>query len=1234
MLLGVLVADGPKCARAAGWASAWLLALALLWALAGGAQAATYTSSSTTYAFIDSSTHTKVGYNTAPYKFNAASGCGTAPPVLDDVLSDAIPIGFTFAYGSGSFTTVYVMSNGRLQFGNVTCGAGTSSLGPPQTYPYGYPDASMNNTMKVFGVDLDPTNLVDKSNYPSASNRTPCTSSSNCYVSVATLGSAPARQFVVTWKNVPEWVSTSNTSGSFDLQVILNEDGTFVFQYGTINHGGTGSAQIGWQLSSTDYQVLTFGASTEPPPQTAIKFFVPLPLARYAFDEAAWAGGLAGQVLDSAAGARPGTALGAAQTSSTGKVCRAASIPLNTSAATVDAVQTGVNLSNAALNLLGTGTIAFWYRSNVAWSGSGAVSAQLLDATAVNGQWFYLSKTAAGTLVFKVQDSTGTLRSVTTAVQSIAADTWVHIAVSWDFNGNSGSNRDSLQVFVNAGAPASSTFTSSGTVTPQVGTLIVGDNALGVAETEGSVNSANGYIDEIEIYNYVLTQAQVNTLLSASRSCTVFAIHHLEVQHASGTGVTCAPSTLTVRACQNAACTSLYTSGVSGVLSSSGTPTVNWDGSTGYGAGAAFVIPAGSSSVTKSLQVTTVGSLLLGTGSVSPAASSASTCNFGSPSCTFSAADSGFLFSVPAHAADTAQTVSVSAVKTAGNSLVCTPAFASVSKTLNFKCSYANPASGTLPVRVGGTALNAAASAAAACDASGANIALTFDATGVASTSVQYADVGSVALAARYAGSGGTEAGLVMTGSSTFVSRPAGFTLSGIRCTSTAAGNCAAALAAPGNNPAATSAAGAAFIPAGKSFSATVTAINASGAPTSNFGRESPAEGVRLSAALLLPSGGNLPALGNSTIAGGSFSAGVATATTLAWDEVGIITLSAAIADGDYLGAGNVTGSPTGSVGRFTPARFALSAATLTQRSNLSCTPASAFSYLGENFRLGFTLTAQNSAGATTLNYSGSFAKLDPSTVTWNLAGRDATTVFTVASTRLALGSATGTFNNGVAGGITLTANATRASTPDGPFNASFGVAPVDSDGTALGSFDMASTSGGGNDRASVATVALRFGRLRLGNAIGAADRALALPVSAQYWDGSGFATHTLDNCTSIGASAVSFGNLRRTLTTADTAVAAGATLAAGLGKLSLAAPGGGRSGTVDVALSLGTAAADASCLQPWTPGTGDAATAGANLAFLRGAWCSSSYGQDPSARATFGRQRDPGVSVYRRENY
>lgn len=422
---------------------------------------------------------------------------------------------------------------------------------------------------------------------------------------------------------------------------------------------------------------------------------------------------------------------------------------------------------------------------------------------------------------------------------------------------------------------------------------------------------------------------------------------------------------------------------------------------------------------------------------------------------------------------------------------------------------------------------------------------------------------------------------------------------------------------------------------AGEAFTATVTAQTSAGTTAPNFGRETVPEGVLLTPTLVQPSGGTNGALANGSIAGGSFTAGVASVSSLAYSEVGIITLSASIADGDYLGAGNTSTASTATVGRFFPARFVLSAPSVTHRSGRTCSPASTYTHLDENFNLGFTLTAQNLAGGTTVNYTASYAMLDPTAASaWNLAGVSGSAVFTTANGRLSLGSASGSWVNGVAQGVTLTASATRASAPDGPYNASFGIAPTDSDGVSLSALDMATTPGGKKDRATVASVALRFGRLRLSSAVGPADRALSLPVTAQYWNGTAWDTNTLDSCTTVPASAVNFGNLMRTLTTTDTAATASITLAAGSGALKLAAPAAGHIGTYDVALSLGSSATDASCLQPWSPAKGDAATAGANLAYLRGAWCASHHGQDPSARATFGQSSTQLNQLYRRENY
>lgn len=1145
----------------AGRCFSGLLCLCLL--LPGLATAATYTSASTAYSLIDSSSHTKVGHNTAPYKFTAAAGCGTAPPILDDTLSGLIPLGFSFVFGGTSYTGAYVQTNGRLQFANTTCGSGTASSGNPQTYPYGFPNASMNGVMKIFGVDLDHTNLVDKPNYPSSARTTPCASSASCYISVATIGTAPSRQFVVTWKNVPEWVAANNTSGSFDLQIILNEDGSFIYQYGTITHGGTGTAQIGWQLSTTDYQVLAFGAASEPPPNSAIIFYIPAPVASYQFEEGAWAPAVAGQVVDASGKNRPGSSLGNAQPASAGKVCRGLDIPANTSAATVDAVRTGVDLSSASLNMQGSGTIAFWYKSNVAWNSSGS-DAQLVDANTVNNEWFYLSRRANGTLVFGVTDSLGAFKSVTSPGQSFAANTWVHVAVAWSYNGLAGANQDNLRLFINGVQVAINSFTSNGTITTRAGVIYLGDNPSGFVDNAGTVNSANGQFDEAQVYNYMLSAAQLATLMSASRSCTTLAFDHLEIQHATGSGITCTPTVVTIRACQNADCTLPYTSGLAGTLRATGTSTV-FDNS-GNGNGSGFFIPSGSSSVSKGVQVTSAGSTVVGINSVSVNATGTHACNFGSPSCTLSAVDAGLVLSAPDQVSDSLSTLTVSAVKKSDSSLACVPAFANVTRAVNFKCSYTDPASGTLAVRVAGTAANGSADPAAACDAGGRAVNLAFNASGVATPTLQFADVGRIGLSATYTGSATTtDTGLVMSGSTSFVAAPASFGFSGIT-----------------TGP----------LRAGATFSATVSARNANGATTPNFGREASPEAVTLSHQRRVPTGAGAR---DGLLAGsfGGFSAGSATAANLSWSEVGSIDLSVALASGSYLGSGLGASGSTGSagaVGPFIPHHFDVTA-------SAAC---GTFSYAGQPFAV--TVTARNglSPATTTLNFDGSAAT----------APNQAQSVTLGEAAALGLGGWTGhgvpasAFIAGVASATPSYGFTSKATAPQSltlrATNAGAGAAAISSAGHAEGS------------------MALRSGRLRLSNAFGNARSALQVPVVAEHWSGTAWVLNSADSCTSLPAASMALSNPRSAGggSTAASTSASAITLSNGSATLTLAAPSPAGSGlSLDIAINLGSTAADQSCH------ASHPATTGAAQPWLRaqnGA-CAATADRDPAARASFG---------------
>jgi hypothetical protein len=223
----------------------------LLWALATSFLAApavvsgaTYTHAPTVYNWVDPSTQTAA-------VFDSTQCTGTSTPGPDDSITAPVNIGFTFTYGATPYTQLQIMTNGRLQFNQTYCGAGTQDVGPPRTYTLPYSDNNIRRTMKVYGADLDAS--------PSGSGGpgpTTCTAPGCEIVYTATpLGTAPNRYFVVTWVGVPDWGST----GSFyNLQIILNENGSFVYQFGSSNNLDGGQADIGWELTNGDWDTVSY----------------------------------------------------------------------------------------------------------------------------------------------------------------------------------------------------------------------------------------------------------------------------------------------------------------------------------------------------------------------------------------------------------------------------------------------------------------------------------------------------------------------------------------------------------------------------------------------------------------------------------------------------------------------------------------------------------------------------------------------------------------------------------------------------------------------------------------------------------------------------------------------------------------------------------------------------------------------------------------------------------------
>lgn len=631
--------------------------------------------------------------------------------------------------------------------------------------------------------------------------------------------------------------------------------------------------------------------------------------------------------------------------------------------------------------------------------------------------------------------------------------------------------------------------------------------------------------------------------------------NHIRIEH-GGSGVTCSPTTLTIKACADASCSTLYTGGVTGTLTATGTPTVNWVGGSGFTIGS-------SGSVTKGVQVTTAGTVAWDTTGNSPAPSAGTSCYVGATSsCSFTSALAGFLFDVPDHYADTTQSVAIKAVKQADNSLSCTPAFASTSKSVSFGCSYSDPTSGSSPVIVGGTSLS--------CGTAG-NVSLNFDATGTATTTVRYADVGKMGLTAAYSGTSGSEAGLSMTGTDTFIAAPASFAVV----------------------PSGT------YV-AGSPFTVTVTAKNASGNTTPNFGKESTTENVSLGHTLTGPAGGYDPAFSGTTVlADATFASGngVAANGNVIWGEVGDIAVTATLASGSYLGSGlSATGS--GAAGAFKPAYF-----------DTAVTPGTSgsFTYSGQPFSV--TVTAKNASGTTTKNYAGAYAKAvtltDANSATNNSGTLGSFANATIPSTSFVSYAS----NPSTAGTATVSTVAyTFANKTTAPLEGA--------NALKLRATDTAGVTSSGHTEG---TTPIRSGRVVLSNAHGSEKLGLTMPVQVQYWTGSAWATNTLDT----GAAATSLAGLVVTSATPCATPTVGA-LGSGKGSLTFAAPGAKCSVYV-CALLADDADNDVT-----------ACRAGASaLPWLQGSWDGDgNYNDNPWASATFGVYQGRAPVIYRRERY
>ena len=517
------------------------------------------------------------------------------------------------------------------------------------------------------------------------------------------------------------------------------------------------------------------------------------------------------------------------------------------------------------------------------------------------------------------------------------------------------------------------------------------------------------------------------------------------------------------------------------------------------------------------------------------------------------------------------------------------------SRTLKFWSTYSNPLTGTVKATVDGTVIGQSEAAATAQS-------LSFS-SGQGDVTVKYKDVGQIQITMKD-DTVVEPAGGITGVSNLFVVKPADFDITVKRPDGAA-------------NPAGDTPGGGILTAAGAPFQAIVEGRDLEGDLTPNYGNEIAPEGIQITASTLVaPAGGrngtnNDGAIGNNRSFAQIAPSGTFSGNAFYWDEVGAIKLQASIGDADYLGAGDVIGQESASVGRFIPDYLETS---LNAPIFQTACGAGGYSYLGDTFDYltapMITVTAKNAAGGTTQNYNGTWAKLSAASLTaldYDVAtgalSSGAPNAPTVTQAVLGVGSLA--FNNGPQLSF-------LRSTPEAPFYAEIGLG--------LNVFDQDSVGSPSNPVGFGAATAgwgiafsngkeLRYGRAVLVNAHGSELLPLPVPLKTQYYNGANFIDHTSDSCTTFTAANLTMtpnpGGLSSTATVANNP------LLAGDAGLALSATGSGNTGYYDLSYTL------------------------TSFSWLLGDWDGdSAYDDDPASRATFGIFKGSDMLIYSREIY
>lgn len=1187
------------------------VAMVALCLVSGAATAVTYSQVSTGYAWIDPASHTNVTWS-------STSECSGGGMRSDDDITAPINLGFTFTFGGTGYTQLRVMSNGRVQFSNNFCGYGTQTVSPV-TYPYGYPNSNLSRTMRIYGADLDPSATGSGTTCPPAS----------CHVRYASLGSSPNRSFVVTWTNVPEWNQAGST---FTMQIVLYENGEFVFQFGSSTNVSGGHAETGWQVSTTDYQV---AASAFPASGTAMRFWRPpaqsicIPPG-YVLDAGPSSLTLGtGNTVNGTAVSGSGDALLAFGARTTRATTTAAINPASFPSFSASTSSSSSNLPGGTYATVTAGSAGFTFTGGTYYIKNLTITSTTI--TFGPGDYYIENGTYPNNLTVTVSPA-GPVRLFLPGLSPARSGMSL----------NAGGDPAHLQIYLYgaSGLLFGDSFNVNAILySSGGGTHYFGSNGhfTGAAITTGSIQFGNN--------NQFTYSASTLASVSGVAPCAAATVAAFVVT-AGTSASTCVAQPVTVRAVDSlgnivttyAGTANLTTSaGRGGWAASASSGSVTETGTTNDGtASYAFrttdygqAVLSLSDQSADDLTVTATDS------SVSSVTGTSGTIRFRDNAFVITATDS--LSTTAVAGRSHAMTVSLYRRDTSLATPNCAIA-TSYTGAKNLKGWYtadtSHPAGATAPGINGGSALGTSVPGSN-------NVALTFT-SGVATFNLTTSDVGKFIVNLRDTSRTFANAVDISGSSDTLTVRPFAVAISGVAKGASA-------------NPEGTATSGSKFVAAGDTFSATVGGYlwqagddaNNDGVPDTGANVIDNGLAPRFAwttalapssaAAYFTPSGGTLGTLGGTaTLVTGSFSGGSATVNDLTYSEVGSVGITASVTG--YLNTagvdltGTVVNATTGQaarVGRFYPDHFTLvNGAAVT-----AACAAGGFTYMDQPaLGVSYTLQARSAADALTTNYRDSVYSVG----TVGLVAENADAGTSLAARVSGLPSVTWALGQYVmsAAGVTFA----RATTPDGPYESLvLGVTVTDPDGALLASRDMnaaAAGCGGGCDAKSLnasSTTRIRFGRLRIGNALGSPPLALPVPLTTEYWNGVGFATNALDSCTRLTNTHIAFVNFRSPLaaclTSGTPTGSNGVVFTSGHGNFKLTRPA--VRGSVDLSVQLGGTASGNSC----SGGSNVAATA-ASLTWLRGNWGATTYDRNPAGRAVFGVHTNSSDVIFLRESY